>query len=207
MWLRSNCQRIMSGTLWLGVLLLANLFPVAAPCQSKFDNDLSESEMIGRLRGLPAARPDLGQTRGIILKSPAPAAAPGAAAATSGASRPTPAPAPAPALQLRVNFAFNSAELSDDAKEVLTKLGGALKSQELQADHFLIAGHTDAVGGDSYNQKLSEERARAVRAYLQGIGVEGGRLNAVGRGRSQLADPAHPDSGVNRRVEVINAGP
>ena len=206
MWLRCNRQQITSGTLWLGILLLAGLSPVAALAQSKFDNDLSESEMVGRLRGLPAPSADFGATRGIILThpAPAPAAAPAAAAATSGASRP--APAPAPALQLRVNFAFNSAQLSDDAKAVLTKLGGALKSRELQADHFLIAGHTDAVGGDGYNQKLSEERSRAVRAYLEGIGVDGGRLNAVGRGRSQLADPAHPNSGVNRRVEVVNLG-
>lgn len=205
MWLRCNRLRMTSGTLWLSVLLVACLSPVAAPGQSKFDNDLSESEMIGRLRSLPVPRSDPGAVRSIILghPSPAPAAAPAPAtsAATSGAYR------PAPALQLRVNFAFNSAQLSDDAKEVLTKLGGALKSRELQADHFLIAGHTDAVGSDGYNQKLSEERSRAVRVYLETIGVDGSRLSAVGRGRSQLADPAHPTSGVNRRVEVVNIGP
>ena len=210
MWLRLNRQRMMSGTLWLGVLLAACLSPVAAPGQSKFDNDLSESEMIGRLRSLPVPRSDPGAVRSIILGRPSPAPAPAAAAtatapaadaATSGASR------PAPALQLRVNFAFDSAQLSDDAKEVLTKLGGALKSQELQADRFLIAGHTDAVGGDGYNQKLSEERSRAVRAYLAAIGVDDRRLSAIGRGRSQLADPAHPRSGINRRVEVVNIGP
>src|SRR5690348_8439946 len=131
MWLRCNRQQITSGTLWLGILLLAGLSPVAALAQSKFDNDLSESEMVGRLRGLPAPSSDFGATRGIILTHPspsqAPAVAPAAAAATSGASRPAPTAAPAPALQLRVNFAFNSAQLSDDAKAVLTKLGGALK--------------------------------------------------------------------------------
>jgi outer membrane protein OmpA-like peptidoglycan-associated protein len=209
MWLRLNRQRMMSGTLWLGVLLAACLSPVAAPGQSKFDNDLSESEMIGRLRSLPAPRSDPGAVRSIILGRPSPAPAPAAApatatagdAATFGASR------PAPALQLRVNFAFDSAQLSDDAKEVLTKLGGALKSRELQADRFLIAGHTDAVGGDGYNQKLSEDRSRAVRAYLAASGVDDRRLSAIGRGRSQLADPAHPRSGINRRVEVVNIGP
>ena len=200
---RRSRGRLGTCALWLSVLLVVCFqLPVRAVGQNapgQFDNDLTEREMIGRLRSLSIPPSEPGAERRIILGHPSPAPEPGASAAS--------ATRPAPALQLRVNFAFNSVQLSDDAKEVLTKLGGALKNQELRADRFLIAGHTDAVGGDGYNQKLSEARSRAVRAYLERMGVDGRRLSAVGRGRSQLADPAHPKSAINRRVEVVNIGP
>jgi OOP family OmpA-OmpF porin len=52
-------------------------------------------------------------------------------------------------------------------------------------DLVLVTGHTDKIGSDQYNQKLSERRANAVKAYLVTKGVEDGRLKAVGKGESE----------------------
>jgi outer membrane protein OmpA-like peptidoglycan-associated protein len=108
-------------------------------------------------------------------------------------------------VNLYVNFEFNSAELTSDARITLDQLGTALRDPRLGAFSFVIAGHTDAKGGVDFNQKLSERRAEAVRSYLiakSGIAAE--RLTAKGYGKSQLLDPDHPEDGVNRRVQVIN---
>jgi outer membrane protein OmpA-like peptidoglycan-associated protein len=108
-------------------------------------------------------------------------------------------------VNLYVNFAFNSAELTSDARITLDRLGTALRDQRLAAFSFLIAGHTDAKGGVDFNQKLSERRADAVRRYLIAqFGIAAERLSAKGYGKSQLLDPANPEDGVNRRVQIIN---
>ena len=84
-------------------------------------------------------------------------------------------------------------------------MGTALRDPRLAAFSFLIAGHTDAKGGVEFNQKLSERRADAVRSYLIAqFGIAAERLSAKGYGKSQLLDPANPEDGVNRRVQIIN---
>jgi outer membrane protein OmpA-like peptidoglycan-associated protein len=109
-------------------------------------------------------------------------------------------------VNLYVNFAYDSAELTSDARITLDRLGGALRDPRLSEFSFVIAGHTDAKGGDEYNQKLSERRAETVRSYLVAqFGISAARLTAKGYGKSQLLDPARPEDGVNRRVQVINA--
>jgi outer membrane protein OmpA-like peptidoglycan-associated protein len=164
-----------------------------------FDNDLSEAEIVNRFAGTGASPPlDEGLKLRRIVISPDQAVAP-----HEGTSAAAHSP---PSLQLKINFAFNSAQMDDEARQVLTKVASALKSKELMADHFIVAGHTDAVGSDAYNQKLSERRSRAVRDFLARAGVAAGRLYVVGYGRSQLADPTHPAAEVNRRVEIIKAG-
>jgi outer membrane protein OmpA-like peptidoglycan-associated protein len=108
-------------------------------------------------------------------------------------------------VNLYVNFAFNSSDLTSDARITLDRLGAALRDQRLAAFSFLIAGHTDAKGGVEFNQKLSERRADAVRSYLIAqFGIAAERLSAKGYGKSQLLDPANPEDGVNRRVQIIN---
>lgn len=110
-------------------------------------------------------------------------------------------------VNIYINFAFNSAELTSDARITLDGLGAALRTPRLEPFTFTIAGHTDAKGGVEFNQKLSERRAEAVRGYLvtQGnVAIE--RLSAKGYGKSQLLDPGNPEDGVNRRVQVINSG-
>lgn len=110
-------------------------------------------------------------------------------------------------VNIYVNFAFNSAELTSDARITLDGLGTALRDPNLQRYMFMIAGHTDAKGGVEFNQKLSERRAAAVCNYLiSQFGISAERLTAKGFGKSQLLDPDHPEDGVNRRVQVVNTG-
>jgi tetratricopeptide (TPR) repeat protein len=113
-----------------------------------------------------------------------------------------------PSVDLYVNFAYDSADLGSDARITLDQLGAALRDPKLEGFAFMIAGHTDAKGGPEYNQKLSERRADAVRRYLIAqYGIATSRLSSIGYGSSQLLDPARPEDGVNRRVQVVNITP
>jgi outer membrane protein OmpA-like peptidoglycan-associated protein len=104
---------------------------------------------------------------------------------------------------LKIQFGSNSADLSPDARATLDALAEAMNREELRELRFEVAGHTDAKGSDKYNQELSRRRAASVVGYLaEDRGVGGGRLRAVGYGESRLVDPANPNSGANRRVEV-----
>jgi outer membrane protein OmpA-like peptidoglycan-associated protein len=113
------------------------------------------------------------------------------------------APAQENSVDLTVNFEFNSARLSNDGMISLDALGVALADPALRNERFRIAGHTDAVGSDSYNQKLSEARATTVRTYLaQNHGLEPNNFEVVGYGKSQLYDANDPTAAINRRVQV-----
>ena len=108
-------------------------------------------------------------------------------------------------VNLYVNFAYDSADLTSDARITLDRLGYALVDERLKSFSFMIEGHTDAKGGEEYNQKLSERRAETVRQYLSAqFGMEANRLTARGFGKLRLLDPARPEDGVNRRVQVLN---
>jgi outer membrane protein OmpA-like peptidoglycan-associated protein len=111
-----------------------------------------------------------------------------------------------PSASLNVDFAYNSSQLTPAAEHTLAELGKALKSEQLSRANFSIVGHTDAKGNPSYNQKLSERRAAAVKNYLVKHGIASRRLETRGVGQEALLDPANPTSEVNRRVEIINLG-
>ena len=153
----------------------------------------------GRAPGRPSSEEIIRQ----LTPPPAPAESPfGAPRSYRGITveRPTP-----PSIDLQVNFEFGSAQLTSDALSVLEKLGRALIDPTLRASRFMIAGHTDSVGMDEYNMRLSKRRAQAVADYLVSqSGVEADRLVVEGFGRNQLLDPANPTSAVNRRVQVVN---
>lgn len=109
----------------------------------------------------------------------------------------------APSINIKVFFEFDSAILKPEAQEVLGNLGEALTYGDLNNYRFQIAGHTDAVGSDDYNLKLSEKRANAVLNYLvTKFGIDASRIDPVGYGESELLDPANPDGDMNRRVQV-----
>lgn len=105
-----------------------------------------------------------------------------------------------------VNFDFDKATLTLNAKTILDDVVAAL--QAAPGIQFEIGGHTDSKGSDSYNQKLSEERARAVMQYLAEHGVEASRMSAVGYGESQPIADNDTDEGreLNRRVELKITG-
>jgi outer membrane protein OmpA-like peptidoglycan-associated protein len=104
---------------------------------------------------------------------------------------------------LKVLFRFDSAELQPPAKAQLDELGRALQTEDLRAYRFQIAGHTDALGSDQYNEWLSQQRASAVASYLTDRhAITKDRLETLGRGERELADPQNPSDGINRRVEV-----
>ena len=115
--------------------------------------------------------------------------------------------APGPSIDLAVNFEYASAKLTADARIVLDNLGQALSDPALSNSRFRIAGHTDARGSEAYNLTLSRQRARSVADYLQSQHhIDAKRLSIEGFGRSQLLDPANPESAVNRRVQIANLG-
>ena len=75
----------------------------------------------------------------------------------------------------------------------------------MKGSTFLVAGHTDATGGEAYNQDLSERRADSIKRYLtEKYGINGSDLVTVGYGRSKLKDPTQPMAEANRRVQVVN---
>jgi OOP family OmpA-OmpF porin len=100
-----------------------------------------------------------------------------------------------------VTFEMNSAKLTSEGRATLDGIAETLRSQEgLKAE---IAGHTDAIGSESFNTMLSQQRADAVRAYLMEKGVDGARLTAVGYGELEPVASNDTDEGrqANRRVE------
>jgi outer membrane protein OmpA-like peptidoglycan-associated protein len=110
-----------------------------------------------------------------------------------------------PSIDLEVNFEYNSATIASKAQPQVTALGQALASPDLKGRTFIVAGHTDAKGGDSYNQDLSERRADAVKRFLSAkYGIDAANLVTVGYGKAQLKNSSDPLSAENRRVQVIN---
>lgn len=114
-------------------------------------------------------------------------------------------PAKLRSVSLGIQFKLDSYELTDNAQEVLNRLGGALASPKLSEHKFMIEGHTDATGDSMYNQELSEKRAENVKNYLVNVfGIEPTRLEDVGRGETALLDAGNPQNSRNRRVQIIN---
>ncbi|WP_050631101.1 OmpA family protein [Bradyrhizobium viridifuturi] len=110
-----------------------------------------------------------------------------------------------PKIDLEINFDYNSADISAKSLPSVQALGRALTNQDLKGSTFVVAGHTDAAGGEEYNQGLSERRADAIKRYLvDKYGINGTDLVTVGYGKSKLKDPSHPMAEVNRRVQVVN---
>jgi outer membrane protein OmpA-like peptidoglycan-associated protein len=110
-----------------------------------------------------------------------------------------------PGIDLEVTFEYNSAVVGPQAVPPLVTLGRALADADLKGATFLIAGHTDAKGSDSFNQALSERRAEAVKGFLvEQFKLPPDHLLAIGHGKEQLKDKADPFAAVNRRVQVVN---
>ncbi|MGA9956193.1 MAG: OmpA family protein [Bradyrhizobium sp.] len=110
-----------------------------------------------------------------------------------------------PKIDLDIQFDYNSAEISQASLSAVQELGKALSNPALKGSTFVVAGHTDAIGGEAFNQDLSERRADTIKRYLTDkYGIAGADLLTVGYGKTKLKDPSAPTSPVNRRVQVVN---
>ena len=142
-------------------------------------------------------------TRGLVVAPRAPAGADPAGAAGTAAN----AGAGERKVTLDIRFANDSDRLTSAAHAQLAQLGAALNSPELVRSRFLIAGHTSATGSAAHNLRLSEARARAVRAYLlDRFQIAADRIEATGYGSSRPL-PDFPASALQQRRVEISALP
>ena len=133
--------------------------------------------------------------------APAPVAAP--------VTPPPPPPAP---VSEKVTYAadaffdFDRATLKPEGKAKLDDLASKMGGMNLEV--IIAVGHTDSIGTDRYNQKLSVARAEAVKSYLQSKGIEKNRIYTEGKGEKQpVADNKTKDGRAkNRRVEIEVVG-
>jgi len=110
-----------------------------------------------------------------------------------------------PKIDLEINFDFNSASIRQSSMPSVQALGQALSDPKLKGSTFVVAGHTDGVGSDAFNQDLSERRADTIKRYLvDNYHIAGNELVAVGYGKTKLKDAQDPTDAINRRVQVVN---
>ena len=103
-------------------------------------------------------------------------------------------------------FDFDKSVLKPEGKAKLDDL--ASKVQGINLEVIVAVGHTDSVGSDAYNQKLSERRAQAVKAYLESKGIDKSRVYTEGKGAKQTVADNKTKEGraQNRRVEIEVVG-
>jgi outer membrane protein OmpA-like peptidoglycan-associated protein len=110
-----------------------------------------------------------------------------------------------PKIDLEIHFDYNSADINKSSAQAVDELGKALSDTSLKGSTFVVAGHTDAIGGEAFNQDLSERRADTIKKYLVGhYGINGSNLVTVGYGKTKPKDPNAPLDPTNRRVQVVN---
>lgn len=149
--------------------------------------------------------------------------APAAAAAPAPAPAPVVAAAPAPkkcdfsmTLHTDHTFAFNKAVLGPIAKKNLDDMISTKLAACAEVKSVIITGHTDRLGTQSYNQKLSEKRAEAVQTYLVSKGIKADLIDTMGAGKTQPIQSCDDKLGrkkliaclaPNRRVTLDVKGP
>ena len=146
------------------------------------------------------------------LTKAAEAAAPAAAPAAPAAAPAAPAAAPVAATTQKVTYAadaffdFDKSVLKPEGKAKLDDLSSKVKNINLEV--IIAVGHTDSVGTDAYNQKLSVRRAEAVKAYLVSKGIDKSRVYTEGKGEKQPVADNKTAAGraKNRRVEIEVVG-
>ena len=149
------------------------------------------------------------------VEAPAPMPAPMPKVAPAPAPvvvAPAPAPVAAAPAATKVTYAadaffdFDKAVLKPEGKAKLDDLVGKVKGISLEV--IIAVGHTDSIGKEGYNQKLSVKRSEAVKAYLVSKGIEKNRVYTEGKGEKQpVADNKTSEGRAkNRRVEIEVVG-
>jgi OOP family OmpA-OmpF porin len=151
---------------------------------------------------------------GCATEEPKPAPPPAPAPAPAPAPTPAPKPEPKPeppkpkpvaekvTFAAEVLFDFDKSVVKPDGKAKLDDLAAKVKGINLEV--VIAIGHTDSVGTDEYNQKLSVRRSESVKAYLVSKGIEANRVYTEGKGEKQpVADNRTAEGRAkNRRVEI-----
>ena len=157
-----------------------------------------------------------GALKPVVAPEPAPAPVPVAPAPVAPAPVAPPAAAPAVIAPVpsseKVTYAadaffdFNKADLKPEAKSKLDDL--VSKTKEINLEVIIAVGHTDSIGGDAYNDKLSVKRAESIKTYLTSKGVEANRVYTEGKGKKQPVADNKTEEGrkKNRRVEIEVVG-
>ena len=202
----------------LALLTCAIVVPAFSAVADEAAGTQSPEEIIRQLT--PRGLPHMGTTapagpNPAISPANAPSAPPAPVSSTHDnpprepvGSTPLPAPAVHPSVTLRtITFEFGSARLEPGSIEQLRNLGIALNQLTTAEASLLIEGHTDRKGTRAYNDELSTRRADAVKDYLvKEMGVSADKLETVGKGFSEPANPKNPYAPENRRVVVVNIG-
>ena len=140
----------------------AGEFPVGCGC----DADIVPKD---KCEAAPAPAP--------VQAEPAPASEPVAAAPAADVAQD----------KVRLNadflFDFNQAALKPEGRSALDNV--ATQAKDLELEVVIVTGHTDRIGGDAYNQRLSERRAATVKDYLVNQGIDASRIYTEGKGRTQ----------------------
>lgn len=122
---------------------------------------------------------------------PKPVEAPKPAPAPTPVAAPAPAPAPTPVapkpvtISSKALFEFDKATLTTEGKAALDREVAAKKGDLASISFVMVTGHADRMGSHEHNQKLSERRAEAVKAYLVGKGVASDVIDTMGAGKTQ----------------------
>jgi len=183
----------------------ANVGPNVEDASGKAVKDASGACVVSSGRNLPECSP---------AKAPAPAAPtapaqPAAPAAPAAPASPAPAARPAPAsvrqavvIQADALFDFDKSVLRPDGRKNIDDAVAKLKGVDLEL--VIATGHTDSVGSDAYNQRLSERRAAAVKEYLVSKGIPASKITTIGKGESQPVATNKTAEGrqKNRRVDI-----
>jgi len=185
-----------------GTALAQNL-PVATDSQGVPVRDASGNCVLSS--GI--VHPDCGAKKDAPAPMPSSPASPAAPAAPSTPAAPAAKPAPASVkqaivIQADALFDFDKSVVRPDGKKnidaALAKLAG------VDVEMVIATGHTDSVGTDAYNVKLSDRRAAAVKAYLVSKGIAASKITTLGKGESQPVATNKTKEGrqKNRRVDI-----
>ena len=193
----------MKRSAWLGLGLVGAMLPAAASAQNA--PALSAEEIANMLSPGAASSVAYSADELAAILAPAQGGATGATRSLKGGGEPAPPGQPSSGVvpDLRINFASNSAKLNPPPRRSWTSWAGTAAAAA-ERSPLSSSGHTDAAGGAEMNRNLSERRAESVVNYLiESYSIAPDRLEAEGFGESKLLDQAKPNSGVNRRVEVM----
>jgi OOP family OmpA-OmpF porin len=184
----------------------ANVGPNLEDASGKAVKDAQGACVVTSGRNLPECSPAREAPKPAAPSAPAQPAAPAAPAAPA---TPAPAARPAPAsvrqavvIQADALFDFDKSVLRPDGRKNIDDAVAKLRGVDLEL--VIATGHTDSVGSDAYNQRLSERRAAAVKEYLVSKGIPASKITTIGKGESQPVATNKTAEGrqKNRRVDI-----